>query len=141
MIVHFSIKQFGKRKPVIEALPIEIAGLTDTETLESFLQKVVLQQITSFNQRMENPKLVNFLLPESLNHMANAGKVSFGDQYNQQTVSAEKAQETALLAFKDGLFSVFIDDEEQDNLQAPVFITETSRVTFIRLTFLAGGYF
>ena len=40
---------------------------------------------------------------------------------------------------EDGLYLVIIDEDEQKSLDAQVFLQEDSRLTFIRLTLLAGG--
>ena len=46
---------------------------------------------------------------------------------------------TALEAFVDGLYLVVIDDVGYTDLDAIVSLKPDSRVTFIRLTFLAGA--
>jgi hypothetical protein len=46
---------------------------------------------------------------------------------------------TALEAFADGLYLVFIDDEQITELSAPVEIRPTSTPLFVRLVPLAGG--
>ena len=56
-----------------------------------------------------------------------------------QSVDPDEAVATALQAFLDGLYLVFIDDVEQRDLDAQVFLTPESKLTFLRLTFLAGA--
>jgi hypothetical protein len=46
---------------------------------------------------------------------------------------------TALQAFEDGIFLVVIDEQEQRTLDQEVFVQPDSRLTFIRLSMLAGG--
>ena len=43
-----------------------------------------------------------------------------------------------LAAFEDGLFRVLVDGEEVADPEAPLALTESSVVTIIRLSFLAG---
>ena len=51
----------------------------------------------------------------------------------------DQAVATALEAFADGLFLVVVDDVELQDLNAVAPLAESSRLTFIRLTMLAGG--
>jgi len=46
---------------------------------------------------------------------------------------------TALLAFEDGIFQVYIDDEAIESLDEQVNLHEGSRLLFLRLVALAGG--
>ena len=54
-------------------------------------------------------------------------------------VDVETAIATVLEAFVDGLYLVVIDEVEYTDLDAIVSLKCDSRVTFIRLTFLAGA--
>lgn len=45
----------------------------------------------------------------------------------------------ALLAYKDGIYRVFIGDEEVKELNESLNIKEGDILTFIRLTMLSGG--
>ena len=56
-----------------------------------------------------------------------------------QHVDPEQAIATALEAFEDGLFLVVVDETEVKELDSVVPLTESSRLTFIRFTMLAGG--
>ncbi len=63
-----------------------------------------------------------------------------GEKENRTLADLDTALETALLAFTDGLFTVFINDEEVKTLDTPLTIEADTIITFIRLTFLVGGY-
>ena len=67
------------------------------------------------------------------------GKVSSGGSELNQIVDVGKAVETALQAFEDGFYLVFIDDRQQEDLQATVALTSSSELLFLRLTPLVGG--
>jgi hypothetical protein len=54
-------------------------------------------------------------------------------------IDAAEALQTALEAFDDGLYFVFIDDEQVEELDAPIRLRSDSSVTFLRLVALAGG--
>ena len=70
--------------------------------------------------------------------MAEIGKIAFDLVYGSKDVTLDKAYETALLAYKDGLVRLFVGDTEAGELEAPLSLKDDDEVTFIRLTFLAG---
>ena len=43
------------------------------------------------------------------------------------------------MGFIDGLYYVFLDDVQQENLDERVYLKPNSRLTFLRLVALAGG--
>ncbi|WFO17278.1 hypothetical protein M601_006030 [Cellulophaga baltica 4] len=45
-----------------------------------------------------------------------------------------------MVAFKDGLFVVFVDGDEITTIEAPLTLTDESVIAFIRMTFLVGSY-
>jgi hypothetical protein len=62
-----------------------------------------------------------------------------GREQPPQVAEAEEAIDAALQAFEDGSYLVLIDENEQRSLDTQVFLKPDSRVTFLRLTMLAGG--
>ena len=68
-----------------------------------------------------------------------AGAIRHGGVDEAATVSVEEATRTALLAFTDGLYQVFIDDDQIEELDQRVRVRHRSRLTFLRLVALAGG--
>lgn len=139
MNISVSIKELGKRKPSVARQKLEVPDLSSPCSLEEFLKALVAQQVKAFNERVTQPEIVSFLLPEQMQEALLSGKVSFGDNYNSQTAVISTAQENALLAFKDGLFKVFLNEEEIDLLTYKITFRSEDLFTFIRLTFLAGN--
>lgn len=139
MNISVSVKQLGKRKPAIEARVLEIPNLSSPCQLDVFLQAVVAQQLMAFNQRMAQPEIVSFLLPQEIQKALIQGKLGFGERYNPQSVLKEEAQENVILAFRDGLFKVFLNEEEIELLSQTINFTSEDLFTFIRLTFLSGN--
>ena len=45
----------------------------------------------------------------------------------------------AILGFIDGLYYVFLDEVQQENLDAPVYLKPDSKLMFLRLVALVGG--
>jgi hypothetical protein len=57
----------------------------------------------------------------------------------QNEVDDDVAVAVALQAFEDGLYFVFLDGQQQEDLDAEVRLRPDSTLTFIRLVALAGG--
>lgn len=139
MNITFSIKQLGRRKPTINQQVLDIPLNKSTCTLEEFLKAVVTQQVEAFNERQTSPQLIPFLTKEAIESKLVEGKVSFGEVYNSNTVEVDKAIENALLAYKDGLYKVFQNEEEIETLTQQIEIQAEDVFTFIRLSFLTGN--
>lgn len=139
MKLKINVKQLGKKRPVIGLKEIEIDDLPENPILEDLLKAVVRQQVAVFNEKEEKEAFLNFLTEKQVEDKLETGKVGFGNRYNENLADVDKAIATALLAFKDGLFCVFIDEEEIENLPDEITVTEECVVSFIRLTFLAGS--
>ena len=92
-------------------------------------------QNLSMDNSSPNPKV---LTDEQIENMAQVGKIAFDLVYGSKDVTLDKAIETALLAYKDGLVRLFIGLEEAGDLESPVNLKDGDEVTFVRLTFLAG---
>jgi len=134
--INIKLKKLGKKKIKF----IEIILKEEVHRLESLILQMVENEVERFNEKMENPQILSFLSTHTLNKKAQEGKVAFGDIANQEKVMLSEAVENALLAFKDGLFVVFIDDEEIKTLNQEIKIDASSEVVFMRLTFLTGTY-
>jgi hypothetical protein len=134
----------GKRKVPVEEWeyqpPADITEPGDGGlTLRELLSRIVREEVRLFHLRQRDKTLVHVLSNAQISQAAQTGKVSMGLQEFTQKVDSEEAVATALLAFTDGLYLVFIDDEEQRDLDAQVFVHQDSRLVFVQLTFLAGA--
>ena len=80
------------------------------------------------------------LTQKQLDEAALKGKIDLGGREEPaQVADAEQAVAAALQAFEDGIYLVLINDAEQRFLDAKILVEPDSRVTFLRLTLLAGG--
>ena len=52
-----------------------------------------------------------------------------------------EAIDTAILAFEDGIYFVFLDDEKIEKIDDLIEVNNDSELMFLRLTMLAGGIF
>ena len=134
--INIKLKRLGKRK--INKIDFEIEN--SINNLEDLIREIVKSEVLKFNDKLDNPLLVSFLTTKEIEDKSKEGKVSFGENYNQDRAIESEAIENALLSFSDGVFVVFIDDEEIKDLKQNITITEQSEVVFLRLTFLTGRY-
>lgn len=140
--INLSIKILGKKRPAIKNTAIEIENsLNENSILKDLITEVVKSQVNIFNQKREGENVLNYLSPNDIADSEKTGKIAFGEVYNKEKADLEKAIETAIQAFEDGLYFVFIDDKKLETLDTKINLTENSNVTFIRLTALTGGYF
>lgn len=140
MRLSFSIKSIGKKRPYIANSIIEI-DIPASTTVKCLLEKLVAQQVGAFNQRKESPNLLSFLNEDELSMQVSTGRVSFNEQYNIELADFNKAVETVLQAFNDGLIAFFVNGNQIENISQTISLGELDSITLIRLTFLAGSIF
>lgn len=140
MKLNISAKQLGRKHPLIENKIIEIEEIGPHPTLQDLINAVVAQQVHEYNSKPVEKSLLPFLDPAAIEGQAATGKIGFGSIYNEQKADLAKAQQTAIQAFRDGLFVVFAGEEQLPELQTIVSLDAGTVITFIRLSFLAGSY-
>lgn len=136
MQLTLQLKRLGKKK--VKKIPFTLAE--NPQTLEDLLIACVKSQVAAFNKKRLEVNVIGFLSPSEIQDQAASGKVDFGDLANKNLANEQEAIDNVLIAFKDGLFLVFIGDEEVTDLQTPLQLTSESVVAFIRMTFLVGTY-
>ena len=130
------VKQIGKRKPLMENQPLAVPEAV--RTLRSLIEHIVRGRVAAFNERSEEGNWMKYLTDFDIDTVAETGKIGFDAVYNDRKQSADKAVQTAFLAFEDGLFRVFLDDDELESLGAELNLCDGNVLTFIRLTMLSG---
>src|SRR5262249_8139244 len=102
--------------------------------------RIVVAEVGKFNARQIENQTFRALTEKEIAAAAAKGKVDMGGRdHPPQKADPQQAIATAITAFEDGLYLVVIDEVEQKDLDKEVFLKPDSRVTFIRLTMLAGG--
>lgn len=139
MQITISVKQPGRKHALIDRQLLEIAAIADHPFLRELLLAVVEQQVAAYNNKPLEQHLLPFLTGTQTESLAATGKVGFGSIYNENKADLQKAQDTALQAFEDGLFAVFADEEEIKKLDDKISLNNHTVITFVRLTFLAGS--
>lgn len=136
MQLFIHVKQLGKRKEVIENIPLTLDPVP--ETTAGLIAAVVTWQVHEYNERLEQSELLKYLTKEEIEVKSETGKVGFGVNYSGVTADVEKAVSNALQSFEDGIFRVFVEDRELQSLDEVMQLKEGAKLTFIRLTMLAG---
>lgn len=143
MEIRVTVKQLGKKHPLLSEQKLEIAHDDHSITLENLLKLIVRQQVEAFNANSFEKEDEDYLkAPQEnyLNILTNTGKIGFASIYNDKKADLRKAQENAIQAFEDGMFAIFYNDEQLENLSQNIDLSLGHTFTFIRLTFLAGSY-
>ena len=94
--------------------------------------------MAAFQLRQESRHLLRVLTEAEIQAGQVEGKIDMGP-HEIQEVDTDASLITALQAFQDGLYYVFIDDQQYEALEQVVPLSVNSRLTFIRLVALAGG--
>ena len=136
MKVYVNIKQIGKRKNKIDRKEYEIKGKIGT--VKDLLIEFVTINVKEFNEALTENDVVPYLTDEKINDLSDAGKISFGVDYNGKKQDLEKAIENVLQSYEDGIYRVFVNDEEIGKINDKMDLQENDELTFVRLTMLAG---
>jgi len=109
-------------------------------TLRDLIGHVVRAEVQSFRQRQEERRTFRALTARAIEQGAERGRIAMGgSEVPVQPVDEDAAVAIACQAFEDGLYLVVIDDEHHRELDREIHVRPDSRVTFVRLTLLAGG--
>ena len=138
-----STRQLGKKKPPTSdwdyTPPEEWLGPGDGGlTLRELLTRIVQDEVAAYNQRKKEERLTAVLSQREIEAAAARGKITMGGNEEWPQADADAAVGEALQAFEDGLYLVFLDEVEQTDLDAQIFLKVDSTLTFIKLTFLTG---
>lgn len=138
-------RALGRRAPLLDDWSVDLppddgggeegGGLT----LRELIARVVRAEVAAFRQRQRRDSLLRVLSPSEIHDAAARGRVLPGGRPASPEVDEEQAVAVALSGFEDGLYLVVIDGTEQRELDAQVYVRPDSRLTFLRLTFLAGA--
>lgn len=143
MEIKVTVKQLGRKHAVLSEQYIDIAHSESSISLEHLLRLIVQQQVEVFNSKsfeLEDEDYTKIPKENYLNILTDTGKVGFGSIYNEKRADLKKAQENVIQAFEDGMFAVFYNEEQLEDLTQIIDLSLHHTFTFIRLTFLTGSY-
>jgi hypothetical protein len=135
--VFITVKSIGKKKNHLDRLawPLAEAPLT----LKSLIIDIVTTNVRQFNERQIEMPLVPFLTQGDIELQSRMGKVGFGAIYNEKKAGEDEAVSSAILAFEDGIYRVFINGNEIERLDDPLALHDGDEIAFVRFTMLAGS--
>lgn len=134
--ISLKLQKLGKRKINI----IEIETTDKIDTLKDLLHACVKSEVKKYNDQKSSINLISFLTPSAIQNQSETGKISFGNSENTTKADLQKSYETILQGFEDGLFVVFIDQEEIKDLDQKIKLNIDAPITFLRLSFLTGTF-
>ncbi len=139
-------KAAGQRRPLFDRFsvpPPEDRDGGEPLKLRDLIAHVVAKEVANFDKRQDEKRLDRVLSASQIEAGEARGKISPEGRDPAQKppgkVDVAAAVAVALEAFVDGLYLVVIDEREYRDLDEIVRLTPDSRLTFIRLTFLAGA--
>ena len=141
MKLNTNIKQMGKKGRRVKPVPFEYdrcpatAGELIEDTVRIMVKAFIERQKLSVESHVPEA-----LSDETMKSMAEIGKIAFGYIYNDKEPNEDKAVDTALLAYEDGMVRLFINGEDVEYKKegTPISLSEGDEVTFVRLAMLAG---
>lgn len=136
-------KQLGSKRALFPGYetpyPPDLTTSGGRMTLRDFISHVVGQEVDALHQRQEERRLFRVLTEREIDAGAKQGKVDPAGRELNQEVNKAAAVATALQAFEDGIYFVFINGEQRTALDETVFVAPGSQVRFVRLVALVGG--
>ncbi len=136
MDIKVNIKQLGKKKNKIAEVPFSLQNTP--HTVAELIIEAVRVCVGEYNSRVKKGETTIPLSNESINDMSEIGKIAFGINYSENRADETKAIENALQSYEDGLYRIFIGENEVGTLSDSINLNENDSVTFIRLTMLTG---
>ena len=123
------------RKKVIHQEEVEL--INKVSTTKDLITEIVKINVEKFNKKIDDKDILSIMTNEYIAEAARSGKI--GDEvHGDKKANLEKALDTAYLAFEDGLYCIFINDEQTEKLDDSLNLKDGDILTFIRLTMLAG---
>ena len=141
------VKQIGRKKPIItKELKISSIAIDSKIKLKDLIKEIVKIEVNKFQNRLNDQKanennILSYLSPEEIENKARKGKIAIDYIENKNDVNLDEAIDTAILAFEDGIYFVFMDNEKIENMDDLIHVKNDSQLMFLRLTMLAGGIF
>ena len=123
------------RKKVIHQEEMELKN--KISTTKDLITELVKINVEKFNKKIDDKNILSIMTNENIAKAARIGKI--GDEvHGDKKANLEKALDTAYLAFEDGLYCIFINDEQSEKLDDSLNLKDGDILTLIRLTMLAG---
>ena len=123
------------RKKVIHQEEVELKN--KISTTKDLITELVKINVEKFNKKIDEKDILSIMTNENIAKASRIGKI--GDEVRgDKKANLKKALDTAYLAFEDGLYCIFINDEQTEKLDDSLNLKDGDILTLIRLTMLAG---
>ena len=123
------------RKKVIHQEEVEL--INKISTTKDLITELVKINVEKFNKKIDEKDILSIMTNENIAKAARIGKI--GDEvHGDKKANLKKALDTAYLAFEDGLYCIFINDEQTEKLDDSLNLKDGDILTLIRLTMLSG---
>lgn len=111
----------------------------DVLTLRQLLAVLVRHELDTYDSRRATNRTLRVLTPADMARGVATGR--FGHEARSVAAAPpfQVAFDRAIEAFADGLYFVFLDDVQVEDLDAPLGIDADSTLRLVRLVALAGG--
>lgn len=136
MKVYFTVKSASKKKNYINKK--EFTFKTKPSNLQEIIMQIVEQNVSEYNNKIVDQSVIPFLTNEEINDLIQNGKVGFNTKYNEKNEDLQKAINTAIIGFVDGLFKVFLNETEIATLEESIDINEEDTIVFVKFVMLSG---
>ncbi|PJJ80037.1 hypothetical protein [Mucilaginibacter auburnensis] len=129
MIITIKDETFGGK--ILRELNVEFK--TEIVTIRDIISARVLQEVEFYNNRMPD-YFTGLVEPTEAEQTLNGYKVKY-----KKIIDAEKQVYVALAAFQSNGFFVLVDNMQSEGLEQKVELTDSTLISFIKLTPLVGG--
>lgn len=136
MTIKVSIKQLGKKRSRITEVPFFLENTPST--VGELIKEAVHTCVSEYNERLAKGSNAAPLSEDDISDMSEVGKIAFGINYGGKASDEAAALKNALQSYEDGLFRIFIGENEAGNLSDGISLSENDSVAFIRLVMLTG---
>ncbi|OIJ20162.1 hypothetical protein BKP45_10295 [Anaerobacillus alkalidiazotrophicus] len=136
MKIYVTMKSVSRRKDYLNRK--EFVLKSTPQSLRQLITEIIALNVEQLNEKKLEKPFLHFLTNEEIVIQSSTGKVGFDTKYNENKSDEQEAVNTAIQAFRDGLFKVFLNEKEQEALDIPLLLQDGDEVVFIRLTMLTG---
>lgn len=136
MKLYVTVKEAGKKRAKISNRELSINS--KISTLKDLITEIVINEVNKLNNKGFEEQIFKFLENSEIEDKAYIGKVSFSEKHNENKQDLHKAVDNAIQSFEDGIYRVFINDEEIEKLNDGLNLKEGDNLAFIKLTMLSG---
>jgi hypothetical protein len=112
---------------------ISIAIENERTNLAKIIKGRVTHEVKAYNQKL-GEQFYGLVQPSESEKVLNGYKMK-----KRQPIDAEKQVYIALEAFNKNAFFVLVDDQQVDELETELLVSETTNIHFMKLTQLVGG--